>query len=148
MGSKEETSEHAGIWQQILSESTTAEGVSIDGRSIVVLGDRNCGKTSLLSNLKNKDLHKDAKGLAIDYTYLEVKEDEDVLTRINVWQLEGEREHDSLLKFALNADNIHKSAVLITLDFSKPWDLAETLESWLETVTKHIKSLRLTSKIL
>lgn len=39
-------------------------------------GDRNCGKTSLLSKLKNKDLHKDAKGLAIDYTYLEVKEDD------------------------------------------------------------------------
>lgn len=29
---------NAGIWQQILSESTTAEGVSIEGRSVIVLG--------------------------------------------------------------------------------------------------------------
>lgn len=29
---------NAGIWQQILSESTTAEGVSIDGRSVIILG--------------------------------------------------------------------------------------------------------------
>lgn len=115
--------------------------------------------------MKNKDLHKDAKGLAIDYTYLDVKEDDgmlvtgigcgkngnslhaDVLTRINVWQLEGERQHNSLLKFALNAENIHKSVVLITLDFSKPWDIVQTLENWLEEVTGLIKSLRLTSKV-
>ena len=30
--------EHAGIWQDILSQSTTAEGVSIEGRTVVVLG--------------------------------------------------------------------------------------------------------------
>lgn len=123
--------------------------------------------------MKNKDLHANAKGLAIDYTYLEVKEDDgllhsflkedtsvifhhylffsfkkDILTRINVWQLEGEREHDLLLKFALNAENIHKSVILITLDFTKPWNLIQELENWLETVQKHIKSLRLTSKVL
>jgi len=34
----EKENPNAGIWQKILSESTTAEGVSIDGRSIVVLG--------------------------------------------------------------------------------------------------------------
>ena len=36
--SNEEENPNAGIWQQILSESTTAEGVSIDGRAVVVLG--------------------------------------------------------------------------------------------------------------
>lgn len=65
-----------------------------------------------------------------------------------MWQLEGEREHDSLLKFSLNSENIHKTAILITLDFSKPWNLVQDLETWLETIEKHIKSLRLTSKVL
>ena len=53
----------------------------------------------------------------------------DVLTRINVWQLEGEKQHNSLLKFALNGENIHKSVIVITLDFSKPWDLVQSLKN-------------------
>lgn len=71
----------------------------------------------------------------------------DVLTRINVWQLEGEKQHNSLLKFALNGENIHKSVIVITLDFSKPWDLVQSLKNWLEEVENLIKSLRLTSDI-
>jgi len=136
---------HQGIWQRILSETTTSEAVSIDGRSLLVLGGRNCGKTTLLSVLKQYDLHKDAKGLALDYTFLEVKDDDEILTRINVWQLEGEKEHDSLLKFALNGENIHKSVCIITLDFSQPWNLADELQQWIALLSNHIKSLNLPS---
>ena len=71
----------------------------------------------------------------------------DVLTRVNVWQLEGEQ-HQSLLRFALNEENFHKTAVLIVLDFSKPWNLAQTLTAWFELLATHIKGLRLTSKFV
>lgn len=71
---------------------------------------------------------------------------QDILTRVNVWQLEGEREHDSLLKFAVNKDNFHKLAIMITLDFSKPWDIVDSLKKWLETLEKHIKDNKLTTQ--
>jgi dynein light intermediate chain 1, cytosolic len=57
--------------------------------------------------------------------------------------LEGEKEHDSLLKFAINADNYHKSVILVTLDYSQPWNLVEELEKWLSVVERFLKAVQL-----
>jgi dynein light intermediate chain 1 len=60
---------------------------------------------------------------------------------MNVWQLEGEEEHKPLLQFALNANSILNSLVIITLDFSQPWDLVFSLTRWLKILTSHVESI-------
>lgn len=134
-----------GIWDELLRDSASlgSSSAALEGRSLLVLGDRYCGKTSLLSKLKGEDLHQSCKGLALDYTFVDVGEDDDVLTRLNVWQLEGEEHHKELLKFSLNAKNLHKSAVVIALDYSKPWLLEESLTRWLRVVADHVKNLQM-----
>jgi len=72
----------------------------------------------------------------------------DVLGRINVWQLEGERQHVDLLSFAVNASNIHHTVALVALDLSEPWNLDKCLTEWLACIRDHVQSLRLPSAVL
>ena len=60
-----------------------------------------------------------------------------------MWQLEGEESHSHLLQFAINAENIDKSAILIVLDLSQPWNLVDHLQKWIRVAKSHISSLKL-----
>ena len=77
------------------------------------------------------------------YNFLEVVDSDEVLSRIGIWQLEGQEYCTELLPFALNARNIGESIVVITLDLSKPWTLADSLVKWIRVLENHIRSLRL-----
>lgn len=65
------------------------------------------------------------------------------VARLNVWQMEGEPELKELLKFGLNPDSIANCVVVISLDFSQPWNLIESLNKWLAVLQVILPSLNL-----
>lgn len=51
---------------------------------------------------------------------------------MNVWHLEGDKGLSSLLQFAINEENLSSTLLIIALDLSQPWNIVESLQSWLE----------------
>jgi len=65
------------LWSQILRESSR-QSSQLPCTHLVLLGDRNCGKTSLLIKLQQRQEQAEqlAKGVALDYSFLEVLDDD------------------------------------------------------------------------
>lgn len=67
---------------------------------------------------------------------------EEQLGRItNIWIMEDER-FEALLNVCLTKHNLFRSCVLITLDASKPHLLLQTLNKWLELLSKHVTQIQ------
>eukprot|EP00029_Vermamoeba_vermiformis_P012908 TRINITY_DN7857_c0_g1_i1.p1 TRINITY_DN7857_c0_g1~~TRINITY_DN7857_c0_g1_i1.p1 ORF type:complete len:482 (-),score=158.90 TRINITY_DN7857_c0_g1_i1:31-1476(-) len=133
------------LWRQLLTDSTTTRD-AIAQKHLSLLGTNNSGKSSLLAKLQGLDETERTKPVALDYNYIDVFADEvddDPITRIHVWQAEGDPERLDLLKFGLNEENVDHAAVLICLDYSAPWTLHQQLTQWLGVVKQHIASLNL-----
>jgi len=91
--------------------------------------------------MRGGDVNVKRTMLALDYSFIDVlsdENDEDVMSRIHVWQLDGDTDYKELIPLALSDDNFETSAILITLDIRKPWDLVSSLLSWCEFVEEHI----------
>jgi dynein light intermediate chain 1 len=132
------------LWNQLLADAQTKE--SIPQKHVLLLGNINSGKSSLLHALQGNDTTDRAKPVALDYTYIDVfgdDTDEFPITRIHVWQTEGDPDHRDLLKFAQNQQNFEHSCAVIVLDFSRPWDLVTSLTTWLDVLRQHLQSLNI-----
>ena len=62
---------------------------------------------------------------------------------MGVWILDGVVYHSSLLEFALKKESLKNTLALIVVDLSKPWSIMESLECWVEVLSKHIDSLHI-----
>lgn len=137
------------LWDSILAEVGTSK--QIPTKTLLVLGDRNCGKSNLLQRFRkraNKASTVSTKPeLALSYSYLEIDEEkEGVFGRISTWQLEGESSYGQLLNFALSETALKDTMAVICLDFTKPWTFLETLEKWIGILTSALASLKLDRK--
>lgn len=140
------STDDGGLWGQLLA-SVLAKSQLSSAKTIVMLGDRNSGRTSLVARLRGDDLATVSKNAAtggLDYTFFDVTEDEteDVIARVNVWQLEGDETLKGLLPLALNSNTIEDTLAAIVVDLSRPWDAAKTLRRWLSVLEQHINSLK------
>ena len=68
------------VWQDLLQEeSEKSRGGSLSNSTLLLLGDRQCGKSSLLSKLQGKELSnshakfRPTKPLALDYAFMDLK---------------------------------------------------------------------------
>jgi len=135
--------EEEDIWGQILRESSNKTNY-FETKHVVILGDPTSGKSLLLSKFNTITEVESLKSIALSYTFSDIYEDdtsEDPIGRINFWSLEGESTQNDLLKFALNKDNIKNSMIIITLDFSQPWSIVESLKKWLSVLEEQIKQI-------
>jgi dynein light intermediate chain 1 len=134
--------EPENLWDKILSEASRSVADRLESKHVLLLGDRNSGKSTLLARLQGLDISELQGGIALDYSFIDIHSspdaDEDPVSRVNVWQLEGEPAHKDLLHFAINQNTINNCMVLINLDFSQPWNLVQSLNKWLDLVKKHI----------
>jgi dynein light intermediate chain 1 len=142
----ESGSEKESIWQQVLAQASK-KSQPLPAKTLVILGERNAGKSSLVARLQGQDLIEGAKGggggIALDYAYLDIllsEENDDLLDRLNIWTLEGELAFADLLDLAINDSTAAKSLALIALDLSQPWVLAETLHKWIKVLENHIEA--------
>ncbi|CAH8512631.1 unnamed protein product [Dicrocoelium dendriticum] len=136
------------LWSAILKEVTHKASFKLSStRALLVLGDDESGKTTLIAKLQGTEDPKETFGL--EYSFIEIKdEDRDDQTKLNVWILNGQVAHDRLLKFALNADNFGDSVVMIVVSMAEPWKLMECLDKWVTILESHIETLSIPMETL
>jgi dynein light intermediate chain 1 len=134
------------------------KGVKSATKNVLVLGDVCSGKSTLIdrlctitskkgkrSNLANRYL---LSGCSLEYRFIDVQDHttDDLIARLGIWNLDGVIWQSQLLPFVLNKKNIEDTLVMIVLDLSKPWDVLDSLDKWMEVISKHINHLKLNAK--
>lgn len=109
-------------------------------KSLLVLGDNSSGKTTLIAKLQGVEDPK--KGSGLEYAYIDVRDEyRDDSTRLGVWVLDGDPNHQNLLKFALNEANYSNTLVILSVSMSTPWFWLDQLQHWMKVLETHIDGL-------
>ena len=132
------------IWGNLLKEVSNREGTK--DTYLLLLGDRGCGKRSLIRQTnakhvqgqsKNKHIAVDEMGsdfAALDYSFLYVKDlsekdsqsqevlPEDNLPKLNIYSLQDSSKTE-LLEAVLKSNYFDNMVATIMLDLDQPWEL-------------------------
>jgi len=133
--------EDRNAWQELLEKSSSAGWgtAKVGSTTLVVLGDRQNGKTSVLSKFVDRvSDSKTPSEFILDFSYINARnrfnlDRDEIISRMKVWQLD-DNNHWGLLAKLIPAADLSNTVFVITLDLSKPWDLLSSLEKWLEVV--------------
>eukprot|EP01135_Chromosphaera_perkinsii_P005648 Nk52_evm19s356 gene=Nk52_evmTU19s356 len=168
-GEEADLTESGGsIWESVLSEVAAASRHDVKQKYALFLGDDRSGKSSLISALKNggsggiggmeaptspqagrtatnDSVGDERSGVALRFTYLDVKEEEqdEVMSQLKVWSLDGKEEYKNLLPFAIDAKTFRDSCVVLVCDLSAPWAVMESLSKWMGVFEDHILECKL-----
>ena len=93
------------LWASVLSEVQTSRNSHLPtSKNLLVLGDKESGKTTLIAKLHANEDPKKVAGL--EYGYIDVRDEyRDDQTRLGHWILDGNPSHSHLLRFALTEEN-------------------------------------------
>ena len=93
------------LWSSLLGEVQTSRSSQLPAsKSLLVLGDKESGKTTLIAKLQGNEDPK--KGSGLEYGYIDVRDEyRDDHTRLSHWILDGDTSHANLLNFALTEHN-------------------------------------------
>ncbi|XP_050689112.1 cytoplasmic dynein 1 light intermediate chain 2-like isoform X3 [Eriocheir sinensis] len=140
---KEKAEEKENLWKKILGEVQSSERNKLPScKSVLVLGDNESGKTTLIAKLQGNEDPK--KGSGLEYAYIDVRDEyRDDHTRLSVWVLDGEPVHGELLEYAVNPTNLEHTLVLLTVSMTTPWAIMDQLHTWASTLQDHIDKLNL-----
>lgn len=109
-------------------------------KSLLVLGDNETGKTSLIAKLAGLETPK--KGSGLEYNYIEITDEyREDSTKLGTWILDGDPKNIELLNFALTEPNFEHSCCLLVASMSQPWNIMRSLENWANILEKHIEKL-------
>ena len=137
--------EGSDIWQEILKESTTKK--DNEEANIFIFGDKDTGKKSLIRIMNKEAAPQDYEskiamnseenlplyGL-MNYTHLVAKkilEDETEINKIGVW-LTNEIIDTKTFLSLVKPENLINSVCLIVVDYSRPWNIINSLTKWCE----------------
>jgi len=128
-------------WQDLLEKSASIGwGTSkVRTSTLVVVGDRQSGKSSVLNKFANRVTDtKNPSEFILDYSYINATnrfnlDKDEIASRMKVWQLD-DRNHWSLLAKLLSPSDLTNAAFVITVDLSKPWDIVSSLEKWIDVL--------------
>ncbi|CAH8564679.1 unnamed protein product [Schistosoma turkestanicum] len=136
------------LWSSLLEEVTHKAAVTLSpSKTLVVLGDDECGKTTLIARLQGTEDPK--KGFGLEYTLLDIKdEDRDDQTKLNVWILDGNTIHSHLLKFAINEESFGDCFIMICVSMMEPWNIISSLNKWVGILKEHIDNLKVPNEKL
>lgn len=133
-------------WDSILQSISHQE--SHREATIIFLGDPESGKHSLYHAISDKFGNKQEfdyqGGHVIDYTSYSVPSqedrrlDEDEFALLHVWFLNDPR-YQGLLKSSLKVEMLEHTIFVICIDYSKTWDIMNSLQSWTEVVESLVK---------
>ncbi|ODN05319.1 Cytoplasmic dynein 1 light intermediate chain 2 [Orchesella cincta] len=143
IGKASSTDESDNVWSSILSEVRSNASVKLpSGKSIVVLGDNESGKTTLVAKLQGIEDPK--KGCGLEYAYVEIRDEyRDDSTQLGVWVLDGNPSHNHLLRFALTEKSFSNNLIMLTVSMASPWSIIDQLQFWAGILHDHIDSLNL-----
>lgn len=141
--SAKEDDESQNIWSSILKQVQESLPNKLPSHKLLlVMGDNESGKTTLIAKIQGNDDPKKGSGLEYHYLYVrdEYREDQ---TRLGVWVLDGDPWHRNLLKFVLTEETLEDTTVLLTASMTTPWSLLDSLQSWATVLEEHLSRLRL-----
>jgi len=142
----EELEDSENLWSALLGEVQTSRTSQLPTtKSLLVLGDKESGKTTLIAKLQGNEDPK--KGSGLEYGYIDVRDEyRDDHTRLSHWILDGDPAHANLLNFALTEKNYEDTTVLINVAMTTPWNMMDQLQNWASLLQDHIDKLRLTAE--
>merc|ERR1712012_240336 len=134
------------LWASVLSEVQTSRNSQLPAsKNLLVLGDKESGKTTLIAKLQGNEDPK--KGAGLEYGYIDVRDEyRDDHTRLGHWILDGDPEHSNLLRFALTEDNFTDTTVLLCVAMTTPWNIMDQLKNWARILQDHIDKLSLSAE--
>lgn len=111
-------------------------------KSILILGDNETGKTTLIAKMAGIETPK--KGSGLEYNSIEVRDEyREDSTKLSAWILDGDLKNVELLNFALREENFESSCCLLVASMSQPWNIMRSLETWASVLERHIESLNI-----
>ncbi|XP_078335547.1 cytoplasmic dynein 1 light intermediate chain 2-like isoform X2 [Crassostrea virginica] len=139
----DDENESQTLWATILGEVQSSSATNLPStKSVLVLGDNESGKTTLVARLQGVEEPK--KGSGLEYYYIDVKDDyRDDQTHAGVWVLDGDPSHTGLLKFAITEENFENILVLLVASMAQPWSIMESLNKWASYLQEHVDRLKL-----
>ncbi|CAH1155511.1 unnamed protein product [Phaedon cochleariae] len=131
------------LWSQILNEVQKHGNPKLSPhKQILVLGDNESGKTTMVAKLQG--IENSSKGSGLEYAYIDVRDDyRDDHTRLSVWVLDGDPAHSDLLRFALNEETFQETLVILAVSMTTPWGILEQLQHWASVLADHLDKLKL-----
>ncbi|CAH1967515.1 unnamed protein product [Acanthoscelides obtectus] len=140
---KQNEEDKKNLWSQILNEVQKHGKPKLSpNKQILVLGDNESGKTTMVAKLQG--IENSSKGSGLEYAYIDVRDDyRDDHTRLSVWVLDGDPAHADLLKFALNEDTFQDTLVILTVSMTTPWGILEQLQHWASILADHLDKLNI-----
>eukprot|EP00124_Ichthyophonus_hoferi_P002467 Ihof_evm7s169 gene=Ihof_evmTU7s169 len=135
-----------GLWQGILEQALRASSKKLPQKSVLILGGRQSGKASLVARFKNNELGNVKRGMGLEYTYVDVHLEDEDQARLSLWTLDSDPAYMPLMKYALSADTLANTAVLLVVDMSRPWTIMDSLQTWAKTLQDHVASLALSEE--
>ncbi|CAF1262588.1 unnamed protein product [Adineta ricciae] len=141
--SVDNSEEKQGIWASILRDVKASTKKAPATKSLVVLGDNESGRTTLVAKLKGEEDPK--RGAGLEYHYIDIKDDDrDDTPKLGVWILDGDVTCASpLLKYAIKPDTIENTVLILIASMTQPWLLLSTLKKWISLIEEHIDRLKL-----
>ncbi|KAL4076333.1 dynein light intermediate chain-domain-containing protein [Scleroderma citrinum] len=134
------------LWSSILDSVSSTR--SIPSKQVLILGQSSTGKSLLASALLQKPVldennEESRTDFALGYDWADVRDDgdEDTLARLSVYTVPSDAQaHTSLLPhFLPPKSTLPHTAVMIVLDWTRPWTFVEELEMWLMWVERWAK---------
>jgi len=137
--------DEGNLWADLLKEVAANKHSILPSRNLLVLGDRDSGKTTLLAKLQGNEDPK--KGSGLEFGYIDVRDEDEgeEHTLLNHFVLDGNVAHANLLRFALTEQNVESTTVLVCTSMAAPWNVMEQLEKWLRVLQDHLDSLPLSA---
>ncbi|KAI8980273.1 dynein light intermediate chain-domain-containing protein [Pilobolus umbonatus] len=85
---------------------------------------------------RNPNEENKKNDLALGYSFIDMKDEEnEAMARLGIYQLGlSSPEFLPLLKFAIRADTLPDSCVLILLDWTRPYEFITTLQKWISVL--------------
>lgn len=108
-------------------------------KTLIVLGNDETGKTTLISKLANND-SSITKGAGLEYNFLDIRDEyREESTKLGVWILDGDLDYVNLLSFAISESNFGNTCCLIVASMDQPWNIMNSLERWADVLNRHIE---------
>ncbi|CAI4225363.1 unnamed protein product [Auanema sp. JU1783] len=136
------------IWTKVLQEVSSKARNTLQGSSVIMLGEKQCGKTSLFGKLEKSDTP--IRPSALEYSILNVPSDGSYAYQLGtagglgvenlylpVWTLDGDEAFAPLLGNALPATAPSRAVILLCASLDNP-GLIHSIRRWANLLSLHI----------
>lgn len=140
---KSENVEETKVWSSILQEVRQTDTKKLPAnKSLIVLGDNETGKTTLIARMAGLETPQKASGL--EYSFIEIRDEyREESTKLSAWILHGGLKMVESLDLALKEKNFEDSCCLLVASMSQPWNIMRSLETWASVLERHIERLEI-----